>query len=541
ASAIFSNGFRTFYDDLANLAESMIPESVKLKYEALYQTSQQLNNDLDRYLEYYNALNEFRRSRVELRLAHADLALSVASSPLNPDYSDNIESRLATLNAKADDFIIKRDRVFELREEAYPNIWAYIELRLELRRNHQELARNNQSTRLNSLMNAVEKLGTTLEATVQTGNSIAECINTELELLRNTLDSFEQRKIAFALFIKEMLPDPIPDEVKQSIANLMRLTAEQLVHVLIRDPSLIHEEASNFGRLFADPTFIIPDLISFKIALWFDQDLANFYLNQAFGRIQNIEIETKELQNHLRIIAENHNEAMQELDFLRDWARTNSGEVAKDISDLQLAALNISPILQNTDHFLALAPLWAEAVYHTPLQMPAVAGNEIAQRLESLRPQVEQGMQNFVSVSSAAVSCATDVLNHRSGIAAQSVNSAVSQAIADIQSQAPVVYSNLQGLQNPVQSALNSVEQVFTAAKSLLEDVKNSPAQAKSNFENLVSSNVAQIQNSIACVNDRSITIQQQVDQLTDWFTEIEGVQTFQPLQLQTISFPIQN
>lgn len=548
ASAIFSNGFSTFYGDLASFAESMIPEQLGIVQQHNYEIFGQVYSDIQNFREMGSVSVDLLQSSQQL--LHTARTLSgldfpdvvLTPSPAGPvpipyPNSMGFENELRT---GYEQFLASLERFNLTMSTIYPDIEVYIEIFSKMNSSLEE-NRSDLTAAAMELQNYSVNLERLLHGLLITGPSISDCVAEINQLGYAAVSTYDQRINAFALLIQEMLPDPVPDEVRSRITNLIRLTGQQIGDIM-NHHLVIFEKAKNQQMTMIQVGLAQYDFLTFTALLQVgNQEAAFTFLNQAFERIENIEIETQELRRYLQTIANNHHEAEQELRQLKDWARTNTGEVANDIADLQLAAQNISPILQNTDQVLALIPLWMDAKTATPARIQSLVTNEIAQRLEQMRPQIESGLQSFYSHSSAAVSCAQDVVIHRTSIAGHSVANSVNQAMSDIIASAPVVFNNLQNLLNPVQSVMNSVEQVLNTGKSLIQQAQQAPQTAKNNFENAVANTSTLMQQSVTCVNQRSDQIQSNINELNSMFAEIEGFQIQQPIQMHFISFPIQN
>ncbi|TVP99657.1 MAG: hypothetical protein EA359_16795 [Balneolaceae bacterium] len=548
ASAIFSNGFRTFYDDLANFADSMIPEQLGIVLQHHHEIFSQLNSDIQNIREMGPvSVDLLQSSRLLLNTAYTlsgfEIEVALTPSPAGhvpipyPNFF-GLEDELKTIYEQ---FMASRERFNLTMSAIYPDIELYIEIFSKLNSSLEE-NRSDLTAAAMELQNYSVNLERLLHGLLRTGPSISECVAEVSKLGYDAVSTFDQRKIVFELFIQEMLPDPIPDEVRSGITNLLSLTAQQISQIFNPDPLLLLEDAHNRRNTAMQVAFAQIEFLNFTAFLQAgDQDLAMEFLDNAVNRIAEIEIETTQLRAYLQQILETHREAVHELELLKEWARSEPVEVVNDIHELSLAALNLSPVLQMTDQLLELAPLWLEAKNTTPARLQSLFTNEIAQRLSQLRPQVENGMLNFLSHSAAAANCAQDVIAYHTSIAGHSVVNSVNQALSNTIGSAPVVFSNLQNLLNPVQSVMTSVEQVLNSGKSLIEDAKQAPQTAKSNFDSAVSSSKNLMQQSMVCVNQRSDEIQSNINELNSLFAEIEGFQTVQPVQMQFISFPIQN
>jgi hypothetical protein len=546
ALGMITEGYHNFNSMMKELSDQVLPEQLGIVLQYQNEAFARAMVDIRQIGDLRPLVSEYLQSAVSLaqtseKLLDFEVALVPSTfGPIATPYP-NFPGFEEEFRTTYELYFQETERLNEAITGILPGIEEYLDLLSEMNAAFEE-NRSELTTAAMELSNYSINVLELMRSLYNTSLSVRECTGETFPLVQAAALTFETRMENFIRDLNEMLPPPMPDEVRQRISNLLQLTNQQIEQILNPHPLVMLEDANNRRNTALQVAFTQADFLNFTAFLQTgNQDLAMEYLDSAVNRMAEIDIETTQLRAYLQQIQDTHREALHELELLKEWARIESGEIVNDIHELGMASLNLSPVIQMTDSLLALLPLWVEAKNATPARLQSIVTNEIAQRLEQLRPQVESGIQNFYSYSAAAASCGQDVIGYYTSIAGHSVANSVNQAMANIVGSAPVVFSNLQNLLNPVQSVMNSVEQVINSGKSLIQEAQQSPQTAKNNFDIVVSSAKDMMEQSMVCVNQRSDEIQSTINELNSMFAEIEGFQIQQPIQMQFISFPIQN
>ena len=546
ALGMITEGYHNFNSMMKELSDQVLPEQLGIVLQYQNEAFARAMVDIRQIGDLRPLVSEYLQSAVSLAQTSGkllDFEVAMVPSTFGPIATPypNFPGFEEEFRTTYELYFQETERLNEAIAGILPGIEEYLDLLSEMNAAFEE-NRSELTTAAMELSNYSINLLELMRSLYNTSLSVRECTGETYTLAHAAVQTFDVRKQIFIRDLNEMFPPPMPDEVRQRISNLLQLTNQQIEQILNPHPLVMLEDANNRRNTALQVAFTQADFLNFTAFLQTgNQNLAMEYLDSAVNRIAEIDIETTQLRAYLQQIQDTHREALHELELLKEWARSESGEIVNDIHELGMASLNLSPVIQMTDQLLALLPLWVEAKNATPARLQSIVTNEIAQRLEQLRPQVESGIQNFYSYSAAAALCGQDVIGYYTSISGQSVANSVNQAMANIVGSAPVVFSNLQNLLNPVQSVMNSVEQVINSGKSLIQEAQQAPQTAKNNFDNAVSSAKDIMEQSMVCVNQRSNEIQSTINELNSMFAEIEGFQIQQPIQMLFISFPIQN
>jgi hypothetical protein len=531
---IFGNAFGRYFSDLNERLQRMIPDELYMALNMRFDLISDIQAN-------FNAQNNLANKSGILIVSHSiladsylDLGATLSQGPSDPGYLENVNSKVDALSGHAEKLKSDYNEFQNALADARPGMNATMSAMIELRTSLQSHSITLPPA-LAELLAYTVSLEETLQNLENMSKSINDCVAMQLDLTREFLNTFPQRSRAFAALITELTINMIPDEVKLRIGNLIELAENQVsIHSELAGALIVYNELR--GQAFnsavnAAVSAIIPvPQPNAEAAL---QDLV-----QAFNALY---AQAEVLNTLIQNIYTTDEQAVQELTLLAGWAMNQKSEIVQDILELNHIVLDVSPIFANLDQVQSLGPLWSAAAVQTPIRLGNLVTNEIAEKLEALRPQIESGLQSLATQTIAAVSCASDAIQARNQVANQSVNTAVTQATADISSSASTVYNNLLGLTSPSNNLLSSVEIFLNTGKALIADVNQSTVKGKQTFENLVSSSYNQIETSIACVNTRSAAIQGLIDDLGDYYTEIEGSQQLPQVQFQMIQLSGQN
>jgi hypothetical protein len=562
---IFREAFKRYYSDLGDMMRIMVPETLYLALELKYDVIIEMRNNIKTPIYIVASASKLGMGYGAITSSYTDLGLSLAQNPMDPDYLKTVESKVETLSENAEDLSEKHRDFRQAWADAKPEfdtlLNAVAELRASLESNRSDLPASaarllDISISLESMLNGMEDLG----------QSAGNCVTGKLDLVKKATSTFPQRSQVFMNMIAEKSLDTVPDEVKQSISNLLQLTNEQISNYAdLRSWEVIEEEITNEQTIIMATAFAPLDFVQYHnefllAMLPVPQPDAIPKLEILTQSFDDMVIETQELRSVIEEIIETDQQALQELQSIATWARGQESEIVNDFADLQWIAFDGSPILSEIDKLQDVGTLWSVALIETPGRIQDLTVGELAQRLEQLRPQVEQGLQNLMSQTTAGISCANDAIQSRAAIANRSISTAASQAIATISSDAPVLLNALQNILNPasilfgtnglavmlnipipddISSDLNLIlapetvliEQILNATQNLQQEVQQSDYAGQTAFENLVSGSFQQMQDAISCVNSRSQTIQQIAGELSNYYSEIEGTQQFQQMQ----------
>lgn len=522
----FGNAFERYFADLQAMMQLMIPDELYVALEMHFEMITGIRANLEAAGNLPLRAAALGESYGLLTVAYADLGQSLAENPTDPDYLPKVESRIDVLSDRAEQLTSERTNFNQTFADANPDITLLLNTVLEL-----QASLGNKENELPPLVAKLFETTLSIESVLNgldsRTQSINECVTGKLDLTKNAVTSFPQRSQAFIDLIAEMTLDTVPEEVKESISNLLQLTNDQISNYAdLRSWEVIEEEITNEQTLVMATAFAPLDFVEFHnefllALLPVPQPDAMPKLEILVQSFDDLVIETEELRSVIEKIIETDQQAAQEIQALAVWARTQASEMQNDLAELQLIAFDGTPIVSEINQMQDVASLWAVAAIETPGRLEELTISEIAQQLEELSPQVEQALQNLTSQTTAAISCAADAIQERSQIAGQSLNTAASQATADINSAANSVFNDLQNLLNPTSNLLSSVQGVITAGQTLMQDVEQSAVAGQSSFENLVSSSLQQMQENISCVDSTWGMIQQSKNELIGYYNEI--------------------
>lgn len=530
---IFSNAFERYLADWRDKMQFAVPDEFYLALRLHYEIFAEIHANLNAQAEFAASAVTLSGSYLQLAEAYHDLGILLIQDPTNPHFITLIENRLETVSDRAQDVSSDSNSFNQAWANASPNIDAILNATIEFKTTLE--SRLTLRPEFRELFNTLLTIESIQNGLVDMSESVNTCVSGKLDLVKEATDTFPQRSQAFIDLISGMALDTVPDEIKESIANLVMLTDMQISNYAdLRSWEVVEEELAN-GQSFVMATAFAPlDFVQFHNDFIFalipiPQPDAMPKLESLVQSFDDMVIETQELRAVIENIIETDQMAAQELQTLAMYARTQHEEMSKDMAELQWIVFDGSPIASEIEKMQDVAALWIVAGIETAERITGLGNgvSELALRLADLRPQVEQAMQNLGSQTAAAISCASEAIQARSGIANQSINTAVTQATADISLEANSVFYDLQNLLNPTSNLLSSVQQVIDAGQNLIQEVQQSASAGQSTFENLVAGSYQQMQNAISCVDTRSDIIQQRIDELTGYYNEIQGTNQF--------------
>lgn len=531
---IFGDAFGRYFSDLNERLQKMIPDELYMALNMRFDVISDIQNNFNAHIDLANKTGVLANSYSQMAGNYMDLGVTLAQNPAEPRYLENVSLKVDAVAGNAEKLSSDYNSFQAALADAKPGINATMSAMIELRTSLQSHSITLPPA-LAELLAYTVSLEEALKNMDNMSKSITDCVAMQIDLTWEFLNTFPQRNAAFAALIAELTINMIPDDVKLRIGNLIELTGNQVSnHIELGGALIVYNDlrgqAFNSAMNAAMSAFIPVPQPNSEAAL---QELI-----QAFEAMY---AQAEVLNSIFQNISTTDQQTVQEISQLRVWAMNQKSEIVQDVLDLNQIVFDVSPVLASIEQVQSLGPLWNAAAVQTPIRLGNLVTNEIAEKLEALRPQIESGLQSLATQTIAAVSCASDAIQARSQVANQSVNTAVTQATADISNSAVTVYNNLISLTNPTNNLLNSVETVLNTGKSLIEDVQNSKANGKQTFENLVSSSYNQIETSKACVNTRSAAIQGLIDDLGVYYAEIEGPQQLPQVQFKIIQISGQN
>lgn len=523
---IFSGAFERYFSELNALIQSMIPDELYAALELRQSLIAQVEAGINARTELARSAAELGRSYVQLGGAYTDLGLVLAQNPLDPGYISMVDSKVENLSEQASQISQRYASFDQERANAAPELSILLNVVTEVRASL-ELHRGGLHGDLVELLNLSISLESMLRGMNDMSDTAKQCISDQLTLVQQALNIFPLRMEAFMKMTGELAMNLVPEEVKLHLGNLIGLTGDQISNYA--ELAQAYAEYQNLRQ----QTFVPAQQAALNALIPVPQADVESKLQDLMQAFETMYAQIDLMKSVTDNITNTDQQAVQELAQLTAWSINQGNEIQKDVAELVHIVFDASTILSDLNQASGVYPLWADAINMTPQHVSGLLANEIAQRLEPLRSQVEQALQQLTTQTTAAISCTADAIQSRTTIANQSVNTATTQATSGITSTAHSVFSNLQSLLNPNANVLNTVQQVITAGKSLMQDVQQSASAGQSVFESLMSTPYQQMQQAITCVNNRSATIQQRIDDLLVYYDEIEGAS--QPAQLQLI------